>query len=249
VAVEGTIQDVTERRHEEAALKNLLHKTTDQNKRLKDFSFMTSHNIRSSVANIMGLTSILETGTNNSECVEMIKTTAQHLDITVKNISELLNFENEFTSVHMVDCRVKNSVQRTLSLNSAVISQKDIFVELDIPPELTVASIPAYLDSIFHNLITNAIKYGVTDTVKQVRIAGRKEKSKTIIEIQDFGLGMNLERDGDKLFKLGSRLHLASEGQGLGLYMTKHQIEAMGGAIEVKSKVGHGTTFTVILNE
>ncbi|MEQ8364866.1 MAG: PAS domain S-box protein [Cyclobacteriaceae bacterium] len=249
IAMEGTLQDITERKNEEVAMKKLLHRTTDQNKRLKDFSFMTSHNIRSSVANIMGLTSILETGTNNEECVEMIKTTAQHLDITVKNISELLNFENEFTSVHMVDCRVKNSVQRTLSLNSAVISQKDIFVELDIPPELTVASIPAYLDSIFHNLITNAIKYGVTDTVKQVRIAGRKEKSKTIIEIQDFGLGMNLERDGDKLFKLGSRLHLASEGQGLGLYMTKHQIEAMGGAIEVKSKVGHGTTFTVILNE
>jgi len=249
VTMEGTFQDITERKNEEMAVRKLLHKTTDQNKRLKDFSFMTSHNIRSSVANIMGLSSILESGTNNVECIELIKESAQHLDTTVKNISELLNFENEFISAHMTECRVKNSVQRTLSLNSAIISEKDIFVELGIPPELVVKSIPAYLDSIFHNLITNAIKYGTTDTVRQIRIAGRKEENKIIIEIQDFGLGMNLEADGEKLFKLGSRLHLSSEGQGLGLYMTKHQIEAMGGTIEVKSKLGYGTTFIVILNE
>ena len=249
IAMEGTLQNITERKNEEVALKNLLHKTTDQNKRLKDFSFMTSHNIRSSVANIMGLTSILEMGTNNAECIGMIKTASLHLDTTLKNISELLNFENEFTSIHMVECRVNNSAQRTLSLNSAVISQKEIFVELNIPPELTVTSIPAYLDSIFHNLITNAIKYGTTETVRQLRVAARKEDKKVIIEIQDFGLGIDLSQDGDKLFKLGSRLHLSSEGQGLGLYMTKYQIEAMGGTIDVKSKIGYGTTFTVTLNE
>ena len=249
IAMEGTLQNITERKNEEVALKNLLHKTTDQNKRLKDFSFMTSHNIRSSVANIMGLTSILEMGTNNTECMGMIKTASLHLDTTLKNISELLNFENEFTSIHMVECRVNNSAQRTLSLNSAVISQKEIFVELNIPPELTVTSIPAYLDSIFHNLITNAIKYGTTETVRQLRVAARKEDKKVIIEIQDFGLGIDLSQDGDKLFKLGSRLHLSSEGQGLGLYMTKYQIEAMGGTIDVKSKIGYGTTFTVTLNE
>ncbi|MFZ1805712.1 MAG: PAS domain-containing sensor histidine kinase [Cyclobacteriaceae bacterium] len=249
IALEGTLQDITERKNEEVAMRNLLDRTTDQNKRLKDFSFMTSHNIRSSVANIMGLTSILENGTNNADCIELIKTATEHLDTTVKNISELLNFENEFTSTHIVDCRVKNSIQRTLSLNSAIISTKDVFVELSIPPELTVKSIPAYLDSIFHNLITNAIKYGITDTARQLRVVGRKEENKVIIEIQDFGIGINLEDDSGKLFKLGSRLHQSSEGQGLGLYMTKHQIEAMGGKIEVKSKVGYGTTFTVILNE
>lgn len=249
IAMEGIIQDVTERKNEELAIKNLLHRTTDQNKRLKDFSFMTSHNIRSSVANIMGLTSILERGTNNAECVEMIKEASQHLDTTVKNVSELLNFENEFTLTHMVGCRVMNSAQRTLALNSAIISQKEVYVELNIPPELVATSIPAYLDSIFHNLITNAIKYGITNTAKQVRVLGRKEESKIIIEIQDFGLGIDLKQDGDKLFKLGSRLHLSSEGQGLGLYMTKHQVETMGGTIEVKSKVGYGTTFKVILNE
>lgn len=246
VAIEGTLQDISERKQGEHTLKHLLDTTTDQNKRLKDFSFMTSHNIRSSVANLLGLTSLLNGEPGNTEYVSMISTTTLQLDRTLKNISELLNFENEFTLQYRIDCNLFECVNRIITLNDSIIKLKGIELIVEVPMDFTVSVIPAYLDSILHNLITNAIKYGITESSNLIIIKAERTDDATAVSVQDFGVGINMPVSGNKLFKLGSRLHTSSEGQGLGLFMTKHQVELMGGRIEVESEVSVGTTFKVI---
>jgi signal transduction histidine kinase len=135
-----------------------------------------------------------------------------------------------------------------LDLNNQIIKNHGVKVSVNVPGEIWVDAIPAHLDSIFHNLLTNAIKYGTTADSKRILINANVGKDKAVVSVQDFGLGIDLERFRDKLFQLGSRLHVASaEGQGLGLYMTKNQIEGLGGQIEVESEVGKGTTFRVTL--
>ena len=69
------------------------------------------------------------------------------------------------------------------------------------------------------------------------------------MEIEDNGLGINLEKHGKKLFGMYKTFHKHKDSRGIGLFITKNQIEAMGGRIDVKSQVGVGTTFKIYFNE
>lgn len=240
----GANQDITKRKLAEQSMRQLLDKTSHQNKRLKDFSFMTSHNIRSSVANLMGLTQLITDDPDNREYITMLCTTVKELDNTVTNINKLLNFERSCDSELDQNCQVKSAIQRFMDLNVALIQQTQADIHICIPDDLYINCVPAYLDSIFHNIISNAIKYGIDESSKKIEI-GVIEAPVRAVYIQDFGPGMDLNRYGDKLFKLGVRLNNDGDGLGLGLYMTRHQIESMGGSIRVFSEPGKGTRFEI----
>jgi PAS domain S-box-containing protein len=244
--ITGTVLDITERVKTETSINKLLQKTTEQNVRLKDFSFITSHNIRSSVSNLLGLTDLLMTQPNNLEYIKMLRTSTLKLDATIKSINELIHFEDNLGKIPTTDCNILTTVNNVLALNNQTIKEKNIIIEKNISPELTFKCIPAYIDSILQNLITNAIKYGTTKDRKTIKIESYREASNIVISIQDFGTGIDLDRHQEKLFKLGARFHSSNEGQGLGLYMSKRQIEAMGGKINVESKPNVGSTFKVI---
>lgn len=240
----GANQDITERKLAEQRLKELLDKTTYQNARLKDFSFMTSHNIRSSVANLVGLSQLLKDDPGNLTYIDMLGITVNELDNTVKNVSTLLNFESTSDSEARVDCNVQSVVDRFIELNAACIEEKGIHIVSLLPSELSVNYVPAYIDSVIHNLISNAIKYGTTVASTKIEV-GQVEGKFPTIYVRDYGSGIDLDKYGEKIFSLGSRFHASNDGQGLGLYMTRHQIESAGGSITVESTLNVGTTFTV----
>jgi signal transduction histidine kinase len=73
----------------------------------------------------------------------------------------------------------------------------------------------------------------------------QKENYTTLI-FQDFGIGIDLNRNRDKVFGLYQRFHNYPDSKGLGLYLVKSQVEAMGGTISIESEVDKGTTFTLI---
>ena len=231
------------RADKELELDKLLNTTKDQNQRLKEFSYITSHNMRSSVANMIGLIEVLKAAPGSEEYLEMLRVTTQKLDNSITNINELINFENENDVLQKVDCNLSEAMQRVVKLTNQIIKQKEVELKISIEESHMVKAYPAYLDSIFHNLITNALKYGITDHSKELEIYANHEPSGTSVFFKDHGLGIDLEKNKDKMFKLGSRLHNTSDGQGLGLFMTKRQLEAMGATIEVQSEVNQGTTF------
>ncbi len=238
--------DIADRKEAEESLKQLLNITTEQNERLKEFSFITSHNIRSSVANLLGLVQVIEIDFDNEEYIKMLKVTAEKLDKTVKNLNHLLNFEEIYNQQESVECNLAEIIQRAIALNKPVIEEKQIQIKVNVNENLTIKAIPAFSDSIFYNLISNAIKYGVTQHSKRIEVFAEEKEYKTLVYIKDYGLGLDIEKNKAKLFKLGSRFHTSiSDGQGLGLYMTKRQIEGMGGSIEVSSSINKGTVFKV----
>ncbi|MEO1254679.1 MAG: ATP-binding protein, partial [Bacteroidota bacterium] len=121
--------------------------------------------------------------------------------------------------------------------------------EVDISDKLKLKILPAYLQSILHNLITNAMKYGITEEQRKIKICAKKESKSVVLTVADRGRGIDLKRYGNKMFQLGSRFHADEEsGHGMGLYMTKQQVEAIDGRIEVESEVGKGTSFKVFFN-
>jgi len=241
--------NIKERTSRELELRKLFEKTIEQNQRLKDFSYITSHNFRSSVANLMGLITVIEEDRNNEEFFGMMKDTALKLNLAIDSINDLLNFEKDTKSLEKKECRIAEIVSDVLILNKKVAKEKNINFEVSIPECLTIKVLPAYLQSIILNLVTNAMKYGVTSEKRNIYIHAEKQREVVLLEVADEGLGIDLERFGGKLFQLGSRFHSnIDSGHGMGLYITKQQIEAIGGRVEVESEVSKGTKFKVYLN-
>lgn len=242
----GLVSFRLRRLNERMEEKMKLYKMTEtQNKRLMNFSFITSHNTKASVVNILGLIEIMERDPDNQQYFKMLKDSAIKLNVTIENLNKLLEFENT-SQVQKFDCNVLEVVRRSLTLHSEMIERKGANIELDIPDTMVVHSIPSYMDSVFSNLITNAVRYGTTELSKKIKISSFTEDKKNVVRIQDYGLGIDMNLHGDRLFELGSRFHSSkSDGQGLGLFMTKNQIEAMNAKIVIESAVDEGTTVEI----
>ncbi len=105
--------------------------------------------------------------------------------------------------------------------------------------------IHSYLDSILLNLLTNAIKYKSPERKPIVRARTTFEDDQLKLYFSDNGLGIDLERYGDRIFGLYQRFHEHADSKGLGLYIVNSQVRAMGGTIEVESEVNKGTTFII----
>ncbi len=241
--------NIKERSFHEHELRKLFTKTVEQNQRLKDFSYITSHNFRSSVANLMGLITILDDDRSNDEFFVMMKETALKLNLAIDSINDLLNFEKDISALEKEDCNIFQTISDILILNKKTSKEKDISFQVDVPKDLTIKVLPAYLQSILHNLITNAMKYGVTPEKRNIFIKAEKVEELVLLSVADEGVGIDMKRYGEKLFRLGSRFHAGMDsGHGMGLYITKQQIEAIGGRVEVESTVNKGTKFKVYLD-
>ena len=106
-----------------------------------------------------------------------------------------------------------------------------------------------YLESIFLNLITNAIKYRSPERDPVIHLKTDIINDRIRLSFTDNGLGIDLGKHGHKLFGLNKTFHRHPDAKGVGLYLTKIQVETMGGHIYAESEVGKGTVFTIIFNK
>jgi len=111
-----------------------------------------------------------------------------------------------------------------------------------------ITSLKAYMHSIFSNLISNSIKYRKPDEEPYIEINSRKEEGKIILTFKDNGLGIDLTTKSDKIFGLYNRFHSHVEGKGMGLFMVKTQVEALGGIITATSELNKGLEFTIVFD-
>jgi len=117
----------------------------------------------------------------------------------------------------------------------SIVVDKTIEIEYD----------QAYLESILLNLLTNSIKYRNQQNPLVINITAKDYKDEIILEIQDNGMGIDLDLHGQKLFGMYKTFHGNGDARGIGLFLVKNQIEAMGGNISVESSPGVGTTFKI----
>ena len=122
-----------------------------------------------------------------------------------------------------------------------------IKIDLDEVPVLEVNK--SYLESIFLNLLTNALKYRDTTRQLKLNVTTKVADKKLIITFKDNGIGIDLEKNKNKIFGLYQCFHNHPDSKGFGLYLVKSQVESMGGSISVQSNVGVGTTFTIIFEQ
>ena len=127
------------------------------------------------------------------------------------------------------------------------IESKNVIIESDFSLAPTVKFSGIYLESIFLNLMTNAIKYAHPSRNPIMKITtSQLPDNKVILIFSDNGLGMNMNRIKGRIFGLYQRFHNNADSKGLGLYLIHTQVTALGGTIDVESIENQGTTFTII---
>lgn len=223
----------------------------EQNNRLEQFAYIISHNLRAPMARLVGLAAVLDLAKNEAEKSDiirlMIKTTGE-FDKVIQDLSQILSIKNLSTHV-LNEIPLDEPVNKASLMLDPEIKETKTKIIRDFRSAQVIYSLPQYIESIFYNLISNAIKYRHPERTPVIKINSRSENEFFRIEISDNGLGIDLEKHKNNLFSLYKRFHFHVEGKGLGLYLVKTQIDALGGKIEVKSKIDEGTTFILLLKK
>lgn len=240
-------RDVTEKIEKQQQLQRLVEVTSKQNERLMNFAHIVSHNIRSHSSNLSMIVNFIDNAQNPDEGIsflKMLKQSTTKLAETIENLNEIITVQNSLNT-HKTSIFLKEEIQKTIhSLNILTLSN-DITIHNNVPNHLTIKGIHSYIESIFLNLLTNALKYRSHERPLLITINAQQQAEYLLLTIQDNGLGLDLQKHGHKIFGMYKTFHHNKDARGIGLFITKNQIEAMGGKIEVESEVNVGTTFYV----
>jgi PAS domain S-box-containing protein len=252
VGLQGVFQDVTEKTEQKIALQESLDMLSEQNKRLLSFAHIVSHNLNSHTSNIKMLLSFLKSSLQNNnqsdieESFQLMTDASNNLETTIYHLNEIVQIQTDINKkrqdIYFADA------WRSLQVSIASLlheSGAEVHVNFEVPK---INYVPAYLESIFLNLITNAIKYRKPAVKPQIQVHTYEEEGKVWLLVEDNGMGINMERHGDKIFGMYKTFHKNEDSRGIGLFITKTQVEAMGGAVEVESREDIGTTFKIRLN-
>lgn len=242
------IEDVTDKKEAELQLNKSYQMVMEQNRRLINFSYIISHDLRSHSSNIqsiLGLYSETELKEERDTYIDLLSKVAGSLNQTLHHLNEVVSIQSNL-DLKREPLKVKFYLNRTLDLMEMEIRKKNARIINEVPEDMIVRFNPAYMESILLNFISIALRYKHQDRDPVIRVVGYKSDSKWILEITDNGMGIDLERHGKKLFGLHKTFTKMSDSRGVGLFITKNQVEAMGGSIDVESKVGEGTSFKVL---
>ncbi len=249
-ALVANFHDITERIKTEKSLNKLLHTTNAQNERLLNFAYIVSHNIRSHSANMEGILEIIGIEKNEERKLKlysMLQKSVFKLNQTIANLNDIVNIQTD-ANEHIAVLNIRQEVIKCCNVIGVLLSKTNAIIHNNVPEDLEINCIGPYMESIMLNLVTNAIKYRSPERLPVVIINAHTNYKGIVITIEDNGLGIDLERYRNKLFGMNKTFHGNEDARGLGLYITKNQVESMGGRIEVESKLNVGTKFSVYLN-
>jgi signal transduction histidine kinase len=226
----------------------MVNELLQRNKELEQFAYIVSHNLRAPVANIIGASTALnETGLSKEEKAILnkgINTSVIKIDEVIHDLNHILqvkgsiNEAKELVSFSGLVDDIKASI-------SHMVDKNDVEIKYDFPDINEYFTIKPYLYSIFLNLISNGVKYRQPGNHCVIEVMSHLLKDKVELTFSDNGMGIDLDKKGEQIFGLYKRFHTNIEGKGIGLFMVKTQVEALGGKISIKSRENVGTEFKI----
>ena len=250
IGVLSSGDDVTEKKFREKAIKETVIKLEKSNEQLEGFAYMATHDLRAPVANLMALLNLYNKEIPEDEENKFI---FQKFEESVKILNNTLGDLIDIVAVNKNKFDEKNDINIEETLKDVMESVKEdinksgIVVNFDFSKCNEVSYPASQFRSILINMLTNAIKYRSPDKKAQVEITSSIENGFVRLDFADNGLGIDLKKYGSKLFQMNKRFHVGTEGKGIGLFIIKSQVEAMGGKVGIISEPGTGTTFSVFI--
>jgi PAS domain S-box-containing protein len=247
----GILHETTLQKQAEEERKKHIEELTLRNKNLEQFSYIVSHNLRSPVSTILGVTRWLDRTLNDlnsttQSLIDGLSAAAKKVDGVIRDLNEILSLQGTKSYEHIVFDDILQDVCGNLK---DVINNNDIEIIGNFMELSEIVSVQPYIHSIFYNLISNSIKYRKKDRHTIIEVRTKKENDEIKLQFKDNGRGINMKAHGHMLFELYKQFHGVNEGRGMGLYMVKSQVELLKGTIHVASIEGEGTIITVILNK
>ena len=247
VGIRGVFQDIDTIKQREVNLQKSLDVIAAQNSRLFNFAHIVSHNLRSHTSNLSLITQLIEDiqdPKEKNELIGEIKGISNNLNTTIEHLNELVTiYTND--KQEKVFVPFKKSLDLVVHGISQMIHSSNTQIYSDFSECEGVKFIPAYMESVFLNLITNAIKYKHPDRDPVINIKSFKNKERKFLEVQDNGRGIDMKLFENKIFGMYKTFHYNEDAVGIGLFLTKNQIVSLGGDIRVRSDLEKGTTFTI----
>nr|WP_321410771.1 ATP-binding protein [uncultured Allomuricauda sp.] len=235
-------------------LKNSNQRLQVRNKQLEDFNYVVAHNLKAPVTSMSIIVDMMSKTKDQATVQELFP----KLETISDSISTLTDDVQTYVSI-------LNNTELELENINLLLLIKDVendFVETLLNKEdhdfETICKLNAwhslkcskfYMKSILQNLLSNAIKYQRTDVKSHIIFETAWENEKKVLYIKDNGLGIDMDRHGDNIFKLYKRFHRGQSGKGMGLFIVKSQLEAMNASIDIKSDENVGTTFKIKFNQ
>lgn len=215
-----------------------------------DFISNVSHEMKTPIAIIKNYAELLQTKEiseeQRREYAASIETAAARLSSLITNILRLNKLENQRIAPEAVPCDVSRQLCECILQFEEAWDEKEIELETEVEDTAFIKADANLLELVWNNLLSNAIKF--TEPGGIVTIRQTSDEKYVRVSVADTGCGMNkesMEHIFDKFYQ-GDTSH-AREGNGLGLALVKRVLELMDGDIQVSSREGQGSVFTVTL--
>jgi len=244
-----SVSDITRRKLLELEREKMIADLMQRNTDLEQFAYIVSHNLRTPVANIIGLAGLLDDAlpeATRKQYLSSLGASVKRLDDVIKDLNEILQVRRQVNE-NKVQVDFNALVTNIKTSISQLLERTNTEIQTDFADATGMLTISSYINSIFYNFISNSIKYAHPSRTPKIKISSATEDSRVVLRFADNGAGIDMEKHGKHVFGLYKRFDVAKEGKGIGLFMTKTQVETLGGKINVESKPGVGTEFIVTL--
>ena len=241
-------KDVTERKNHMEERELMIQELTKNNIELKQFSYITSHNLRAPLTNMIGILSLLDTtyiqDKRVNQLIDGLKASTYKLNETMTDLVKVLIIK-ENTNLGLSKVYFKSVLAVVLKSAENIIHSSNTIIETDFSEAESVSFSKAYLESILMNLISNAIKFKLPEIRPKIKIWTSISNQCVQLNIADNGLGMDWEKVKHKVFGMYQRFHNNLESKGMGLFLVYAQVNALGGSINLSTEIDKGSTFTI----
>jgi len=247
-AIVITCRDITQRKIQEQEKNRLISELTQSNTDLKQFSYITSHNLRAPLTNLLAIFNLLNEAqplaAERASLLKSLESSTLQLNDTLNDLMRILLIRDR-KGVHIEDVHFAGAYKAGRRMIELLLKEAGALITTNFDEAPAVPFVQPYMESIFLNLLSNAIKYRDPGRPLQIEIASRNAPENVILTVKDNGIGMHLPAVKNKVFGMYQRFHKQSEGKGLGLYLVYTKMKSLGGDVAVDSKEGEGTIFTL----
>ncbi|MCC7454389.1 MAG: HAMP domain-containing histidine kinase [Crocinitomix sp.] len=221
------------------------------NKELEQFTYVATHDLKSPLANIQGYLDLIEIDLVNPspdvlDSMKWLKYSVAEARNVISELTNALKARNNKEEL-LKPINLEDLVEGILSgMRAKILDSKIVFI-CDFTEINEFMYYPVALRSILQNIISNAIQYSSTVPFPEIKITTNNAVNEVLISVEDNGVGIDLETNESKVFGLFKRIQNDESGSGIGMYIVNKLLENYGGKLLLKSELGKGSIFTVVI--